>query len=352
MAWYNADWKYRKKITIDNTNVDADLTLFPMLVSATDVLLKTVAEGGHVGNAGGTDIVFTNAAGTKLDHEIELFVAATGQLIAWVEVDAVDHDATTDIYMYYGNAGVADQQAITATWGNSFSMVHHMTGAAHTDLDDATTNNNDVTAKGDNPTFNASGLIAGSSVSFDGSNDNLTVNDSGTLDLAGDFTISFWVLWNDTINQSDLINKNGNYIIRITADGSVSGYYWYDATNRYNISSTFDLTNAATILMHLTNTSNTYQFYVNGAPINTTVASAASARNLGNALLIAGSTTGLFLNGKMDEVRVATDDRPAAWCKAEYYNQSAPTTFCPLGTEEPNASLKDPIQAGIIAFPR
>ena len=31
--WWNSGWSYRKKITIDNTKVDADFTNFPVLIS-------------------------------------------------------------------------------------------------------------------------------------------------------------------------------------------------------------------------------------------------------------------------------------------------------------------------------
>src|SRR6266852_2185273 len=82
-TWYNSAWTNRKPITIDHTKVSggSDLTNFPMLFSVTDANLKTVANGGSVGKADGTDILFTASDGvTKLSHEIETYSAATGQL--------------------------------------------------------------------------------------------------------------------------------------------------------------------------------------------------------------------------------------------------------------------------------
>ena len=56
-----------------------------MLFSVTDANLKTVANGGSVGKADGTDLLFTASDGvTKLNHELEFYNPATGQVSAWV----------------------------------------------------------------------------------------------------------------------------------------------------------------------------------------------------------------------------------------------------------------------------
>jgi len=46
-----------------------------------------------VGKADGTDILFAASDGvTKLNHQIELYNGATGQLIAWVNLPALRGD--------------------------------------------------------------------------------------------------------------------------------------------------------------------------------------------------------------------------------------------------------------------
>ena len=87
--WYNAAWLYRKKITIDNTKVGSGgVTNFPVLISLTDTGLQSNAQ------ADGDDILFTSSDGTtKLSHEIEKYVSATGQLIAWVKVPSISSAA-------------------------------------------------------------------------------------------------------------------------------------------------------------------------------------------------------------------------------------------------------------------
>ena len=80
--WYNIDWKYRKKITIDSTKVMDDLTGFPVLISfPSDSDLATNTRGDAF------DILFTASDGVaKLSHEVEFYDNTTGQLVAWVKV--------------------------------------------------------------------------------------------------------------------------------------------------------------------------------------------------------------------------------------------------------------------------
>jgi hypothetical protein len=67
-------YSYRKKITIDKDKVSgsADLTSFPVLINITgDPDLRTTANGGHVQDADGDDIIFRASDGTtQLDHEL------------------------------------------------------------------------------------------------------------------------------------------------------------------------------------------------------------------------------------------------------------------------------------------
>ncbi|MCZ2155439.1 MAG: hypothetical protein LC114_16315, partial [Bryobacterales bacterium] len=71
-GWYNTSWSNRKAVTVYHGQVAgaASLANFPMLFAVTDPNLKTAANGGSVGKADGSDILFTAADGvTKLDHE-------------------------------------------------------------------------------------------------------------------------------------------------------------------------------------------------------------------------------------------------------------------------------------------
>jgi hypothetical protein len=78
---------YARAITIDHRQVpNTDQTNFPVLISETFPYLATVANGGHVQNANGYDIVFTSdAAGqVQLPYESDNYNPVTGTAGFWV----------------------------------------------------------------------------------------------------------------------------------------------------------------------------------------------------------------------------------------------------------------------------
>jgi hypothetical protein len=123
--WYNHDWNYRKKISIDHTKVDDNLTDFPVLISlSSDPDLAARAQSN------GDDLLFTSSNGTtKLSHEIESFSNGTGELVAWVKVPSLSSATDTDIYMYYGNSTCGNQENTTGVWDSNFKMVQHLNDA-------------------------------------------------------------------------------------------------------------------------------------------------------------------------------------------------------------------------------
>jgi len=121
-------YTYRRLITVTAAQVSGGPhTNFPVLVSTTLTDLKTTANGGKVTDAQGDDIIFTASDGsTQLSHEVETYVASTGQLIAWVRVPSLA--ATSTIYIYYGNSAVTTFQGSVpgSVWDANFKGVWHL----------------------------------------------------------------------------------------------------------------------------------------------------------------------------------------------------------------------------------
>lgn len=122
--WLDQDWLYRKAVTIEGDEVagSSNLSNYPLLISLdADSHLAAAAQ------ADGDDLVFTAADGTTvLDHEIESFNSSTGALTAWVEVASVSYDQDTRLYIYYGNASIANQQHRNQTWSTNYQGVYHL----------------------------------------------------------------------------------------------------------------------------------------------------------------------------------------------------------------------------------
>ena len=96
---------YRKKITINHSLVIDTLVDYPLLVNlGSDGDLAARAQND------GDDIFFSDLVGNKLNHEIEYFDGANGELVAWVKIPYLSSSIDTEIYMYYGNASASNQE--------------------------------------------------------------------------------------------------------------------------------------------------------------------------------------------------------------------------------------------------
>jgi hypothetical protein len=214
LDWYDANWLYRKAITINSTQVDANLTNFPVLIDITDADLASGAQSD------GYDILFTDATGTfQLHHEIEYYADSTGDLVAWVEVPFLDATTDTKLYMYYGNPGVmTSQEDVAGTWdGSNYVMVQHLeeTSGPH---EDSTLNNNDGTAE-ITTNQNATGNIDGAD-EFNGSTGYVRVPHHSTLQFGeGSFTAEAWIYPHAAGSGVRIVNNRGT-----GAGGSYKGY--------------------------------------------------------------------------------------------------------------------------------
>lgn len=118
-TWFpSGTWATRRPITVDHTLVAGNLTDYPLLVQVADATLGASAQ------ADGDDLVFTAADGvTRLDHDIESWNAATGTLTAWVRLPTLSATADTELFLYSGNAGAANQEDPVGVWGPESDLV-------------------------------------------------------------------------------------------------------------------------------------------------------------------------------------------------------------------------------------
>ncbi len=358
-AWYNTAWQYRTKITIDYTKVSgsANLSNFPVLIDRTDARWKDSANGGHVAQADGDDILFTADDGTtKLSHEIETYTAASGYLRVWVKVSTVSYTANTDIYMYYGNSSASNQQDAAGTW-SAYGAVWHLQESSGTRYD-ATSNNNDLT---DNNTVTSNPGKIGTAAQFTAANNEyLSVAQSSSLDISDttDFTASAWIYadslpsaaqsrgivgqadgtfvsgtdeetWNMVV--SDVLGtKYANCGVYRQSSGARDSQNntgvnpttgtWYYVVCRYD---------------YISSTSRSL-----AAKVNTT----SDSRNIGNTVgnspdnIEIGrmvSSSSQDWDGRIDEVRIIKSALTDGWIVTEYNNQNSPETFfTSFGTEE------------------
>ncbi|MGB2629886.1 MAG: DUF2341 domain-containing protein, partial [Candidatus Omnitrophota bacterium] len=337
-----------KTITIDHDLVAEDLTDFPILFSVTDGDLATVANGGDVANANGYDIIFTDANGTRLDHEIESYDPVSGQIVAWIKVPAVSAGADTVIYMKYGNDDITtSQENISGVWDSSFVGVWHMDETSGL-VYDSTSYNNDGTVFA----FALGEVNRSETGKIDGANDldlasypndpaYILMTDSGSLDITGELTISAWINADDLTNSRTIVAKGAsltsvNYAL--STNGTEAQFGFYNGGNRtyvtssagistgtwYYVAATYDdAANSVKVYVNDTNkldTSSTYSLIADNGNLNVSTYTYAPAGVYG-------------FKGSIDEVRISNTDRSAGWLETEFNNQTSPAIFHSQGGE-------------------
>ncbi len=323
-GWWNDFWSYRKAIVINHSYVAGDLENFPVLISLTDTSL-----GAHA-QADGDDIIFISDNGQKLSHEIESFATSTGVLVAWVKIPNLSSGDDTVINMYYGNAGVGNQEDVGNVWDDNYRAVWHMD------------NTTDSSNKGVTLTANGGASVSGSgkmssAYLIDGANENLSFSENNQIATAG--TISFWYKettaaagYNNFFAASNnqyrfMIYRNNDDDVLMSGIGDDSYAYFgtvnvFDGSWRY-VTFTWD------------DASNERKIFVNGSQQSSTDTTSFSIDpittfRIGNEYDGGGQP----INGLMDEFRISSVIRSDTWFETEFNNQNSPATFLSVQTEE------------------
>jgi len=318
-----------RQMTIDHTKVPSTQSNFTVLVSVTDPALKTLANGGHVANANGFDIGFyADSGGTaKLKWEVEKYNGITGNLIAWVKIPSVSSTSDTPFYLFYGDPSITtDQSDPLNTWDSNFKAVYHLGNGTTLTATDSTGGNNGTLIN--SPTATA-GKINGAAHFVHSSSQAVGLTNPGDFPIATAWTMETWVkpstdgnvalLWGGTSNNGPHMVLPGNNTWRVGfwggADVNGTGV---DTSAFHHIAGTFD--------------GSSLRLYKDGSLIAGPIA--ASPATSSNPGAVIGSAFGAFyFNGDVDELRISSTNRSAAWITTEYNNQNSPGTFITMGSE-------------------
>lgn len=343
-AWYNTAWQYRKAITIDHSKVAGTLSNFPVLVNITDANLQASAQ------ASGADILFTDSSGTtKLAHEIESYISATGQLVAWVNVPSLSSSTDTVIYLYYGNSGASSQARPALVWDANYRGVWHLKEQGNGTAGEY----KDSTSLGNNATGGA-GTVAyvpsrttgkiGFGQQFSG-NQLIYGTTSSIGNVNGDQTIS---LWYEVTSNSP--SRSNFFVLRTAGGGSANQAVFVGPTSgscspyaapigmtQWGGTCTIDASAPAAGTWHFlafTASGGTNTLYIDGAQVATST-QALQGGTIGEFLWGSYATTPSEpLTGLIDETRVSNIARSAAWIQTAYSNQNSPATFLGVGAQQ------------------
>lgn len=342
MAWFDVNYAYKKKITIDHTKVAGDETNFPVLISVTDNDLRNEANGGHVKHASGWDIIFTNSAeDTQLKHEIERYVNTNGLLVFWVRIPSLSSTVDTDIYIYYGKAAVGADPSTTDTWDANYKLVCHLDDPdTGTHVDDSTANTNDGTKKANTEPLRTTGKI-GYGLSYTGvpSNDYINWGNIGSTF----YGCSFWIKPAVTIDKNspigEILSVKTQYIDAVS--GACTGLLTDETfvvmkvlggDTREGI--TNNITSTSWHLIEVTWDGSEFDIYLDGS-LGNMIRSGVTPQQLISSLKLGKYGIQITPIAEYDEFRVTINSgRSANWISTSYETQNTPAAFMSWGAEE------------------
>ena len=340
MTWYNTNWKYRKKITIDNTKVGADLIDYPVYLDlselGTDFFDNVKSDGGDIR-------ITTSDEETEVPREIVSCdtTAETGEVHFKGDLSG---STDTDFYVYYGNSEASDY-AITATygaenvWNSNYKAVYHLE-----DANDSTSNSNDGTATG--ATSGATGKIE-DAYSFDGTGDYIEIPDSTAFNFGtGAFTLTFWLKktasgrgdffgWkNFAVNPDDFgifiddaeklsvylkVDGVGGYVIENGSAKSINTFYKIDIVRDSS-------GNISSYINNSLDGTGSSSANLDNIDVDTTIWLGANRSD--------STTPALEFTGIIDETRFINTELSSDFRTTEYNNQNSPSTFYTIGIQE------------------
>lgn len=324
----------KKSITFDPAKVAGALSEFPAWIELVDAQIGARAKNDA------SDIYFTASTGAALAHEIQRWDKASGKLGAWVRIPSLSNVAATKIYLRYGDATGAPAPAPATVFSSGFAAVWHLEDALATTAIAEATGARPGTAVALAPTAQVAAKLGGG-IAFAGGTDEISF--TNPFSNNGPHTISLWVSQASTTDNDALVvvgnAKAGEsrwFHSRFDTTTAAVGFYsndWVDPG--------VNIENAGFTLLHwvFDGAAGVSRIYRDGAlaagPFTHTgsnIDTKGGGGHIGNAPGGWGANMGL--HATLDEVRIANVARSAEWIATEFANQSSPSTFYSVGTEE------------------
>jgi len=320
---------YYVPLAVDHTLVASDQTDFPIFV---DLSFMPAAFWAHVASGGGDIRVTLDDGSTRLP--VDLVAIDTGAQAGWVHVKVGTLSSSTDtvIRVYYGATGLS-QPAATDTYGRNavwsdYAFVSHDGGRT-----DATGNH---TPAVHNVTDGSHGFM-GPTGAFNGSNSHIIV--SGAGGISNELTKQFWgrPATGATHDMRWFANNTLTSVYFQDSYGSGLNANTFNGSNHYTLAGVgSSLTRGAWTAVHYTvsHGAGVGRLYVNGTQTGGD-ASDSITFSSSSALRIGSHRAGVnWVKGEIGEIRTRHAALTADWITAEYANQSDPSTFYSVGSEQ------------------
>lgn len=348
--WYDNAWNKRVKVTIQSSEIDANLTDFPVYVDLSDLPEDFHA---HVNQTDARDIRVTTADGqTEVAREIVSYDASTDTGEMHFKAPSLSATSDTDFYIYYDN-DAATEPASDATfgsenvWTNGFEAVWHLNESGNgtaNEYRDSTANGRHGTGVASQYPDQTTGKL-GNGQSFTAASSEYITAGNNPITGSNAFTLSAWAYSSTSFSQyrsavsiGNFSGSQGAYVGQVAAAQSGTGNSWgggWYGTN-YGSGNTTLGSFVHVAMRFAGGSSGEANIFVNGSE----TLSHTFTPNLGSSNIEIGRVgSPYYFDGIVDEVRLVSEPRSDAWMSAEYTNQASPSTFYSLSEFETNNTL-------------
>ena len=322
-------WTWRREITIDAGVLGLGLTDFPLLVRVDNSRIEYDATNPVV-----PDVRFYDGEiATALDFEVERW-NPEGDSYFWVRIPALeDTDAGRSLWIYYGNEAPPAAPAASAVWTDSFVGVWHMQEAAGGGVTDSTGNGHDATLDGGGVQLRVADPLGGALL-VDASSSVLRVPAAASLFPGQSVTLEGWAnpARVDSASRRAIVRMRDSFELRSIAEdsgdpGTAQGAVWFETSTERNVTASGPTAQDTWTYFAMTfdQASGEFSLYRNGALDQTRDPPAEPMVDAGTDLEM-----GLEAYGLIDEVRVSSVARSAAWMSAQNLSMTdALLTFGP-----------------------
>lgn len=335
-------WKNRYEITIDNSNIDESLTHFPIpiMISATsgqeDFDLTGIFD--ELGSSYLKLAVTTDNGYSQLPVEVEKWDDTAEEGVLWVSSFdlTLPSDSETTLYLYFDSNQdnntnyVAVSGSRTEVWNLDYKAVWHLfEDPSDTTVTDATANSHDgASSSGDSADLVSA--VVGDGQDFDGTDEYIDMGYSSHWDFRdSDFTMQFWVNV-DTFSDRDCLvsmprNDDNTYAFNIELDvpGASNDFdiYWAirdDTATARGIDELEGLLDDTWYFISLGVDGANYFMDRDGGSDRITDSFGYTIHAIEDMWLMEQHYYSRNTDGILDEFRISSSARSAAWIKADY----------------------------------
>lgn len=333
-TWWNNEWRYRLRVTLDTTGEGADIR---ENLEEVPILIRLHTGNFNFGNAkeDGSDLRFVSSDDkTVFKHHIETFDSVDEMGLVWVKVPRLSGGTNRDFFwMYYGNPDAVGGQDEHGTYDVHQAVVYHFSEVEGVPRDSSFYKNHARDFKG----IQGLSSAIGSGIALNGADEKIGVDPSASLEFGEGFTFSAWIRIAQPQADAYLFSRqDGDRSFVVAIDGT-KAYFRAAAEGAGAVVSekSVDLTLGVWHLLAVTAEPqgrvsillDGLQLFYADAPFR--------FQPWKTGIVLGASADGQHaFVGEMDELQLSNVPRPSGWIRAAWASQTADGPLCHLGVEE------------------